>query len=320
MRIISQVMSAGLYYLIALPISWLPFWCLRGMMPLVYFVVYRVLGYRRTVVRENLRKSFPNRTIEQLDNMERRYFRYLSQLFLESVKNVSLSRDQLRKRLKVINPEVLDDFYAKERSVLLVGSHYCNWEYMVAGQSLLFRHQAVGIGAPITSNFWDRKLTERRERFGMRVINKRNLHEKLNEWKDEALAILVLFDQSPVRATRAYWTNFLSRPTGFLFGTEKLAFMYDMPVVQYEMRETKHGYYEIELKLITEYPRTEEYGSITERLVASLEAQIHEAPEYWLWSHKRWKRQPPEDLAALCRSQEEKYESWKAKFAKGYEV
>jgi KDO2-lipid IV(A) lauroyltransferase len=236
-------------------------------------------------------------------------------MFLEAVRNVTYSKEQLRKRLKVLNPEVIEQFYDRGQSVLLVGAHYGNWEYMVTGQNLLFRHQAVGIGARISNGFWNKKLNARRERFGMRVITKRNLHQRLNDWQDETLAILVLFDQSPVHTSRAYWTNFQSQPTGFLFGAEKLSYMYDMPVVYCKMNEIERGHYQLKLEVITEQPREEAYGAITEALIPRLEEQVRKAPEYWLWSHKRWKRTPPEDFNALRRSQRAKYSAWKMLFA-----
>ena len=206
---------------------------------------------------------------------------------------------------------MLDQYFVANRSVLLVGGHYLNWEYLITAQSLLFKHQAVGIGQPLSNKFWDRKLTQRRERFGMRVVNAQNLKDKLGEWQDENLAILVLFDQNPPDYRRAYWTQFLNQTTAFLFGTEKLAVSHNLPVVFFELHQKKKGHYTLRLRTIAEHPRKEEYGVITNKIVTALETQILAEPAYWLWSHKRWKHKIPEDLSTLCTSQREQYMAWK---------
>jgi len=311
MKVVSAIGNRFVYYVFAYPVSLMPLWSHRGLAALIYFVLYRIIGYRRSVVRQNLRNSFPQWTSEQLSTNENRFYRFLSKLFIESIKNISISKEKLLERVRVVNPEVLEQLYDQGKSVLLAGGHYHNWEYVITAQNLIFSHQAVGIGSKMSSSFWNEKMTEKRERYGMRVIHKDNLHEKLTDWKDENIAILALFDQSPPHADRAYWTTFLSQPTGFLFGTEKLAYTYDFAVVQYQMREIRSGFYEIELELVTDTPRTEEYGVITEKLINNLEQQILRVPQFWLWSHKRWKLRVPEDFEALRNRQKSKYLQWR---------
>lgn len=300
-----------LYYLIIYPLSKLPLWWLYGIKPFLFFLLYRVIGYRRRVVQTNLKNSFPDKSQSELKKIEKDFFHYLSKLFIESIKNLTISDRKLLQRMKVKNPEVINQFYEQNRSVLLVGPHSHNWEYMITAQNILFKHQAVGIGMPLTSRFWNQKLNEKRQRFGMRVIHAKILEEKLQEWSHENLAILVLFDQSPSNPRKAYWHQFLNQQTAFLFGTEKMAVSKNFPVIQFYMKEPSKGHYEITLELITSTPRDEEYGMITKKMIANLERHILETPAHWLWSHKRWKRKVPEDLSDIQQKQKEQFIEWK---------
>ncbi len=300
-----------LYYLLIFPLSKLPLWWLYTIKPFLFFLLYRVIGYRRKVVQTNLKNSFPDKSQSEFKKIEKDFYHYLSKLFIESIKNLTISEQKLLQRIKVKNPEVINQYYEQNRSVLLVGAHSHNWEYVITAQNILFKHQAVGIGMPLSSRFWNQKLNEKRQRFGMRVIHAKILEEKLQEWSHENLAILVLFDQSPSNPRKAYWHKFLNQQTAFLFGTEKMAVSKNFPVIQFYMNEPSEGHYEITLELITATPRNEEYGMITRRMIANLEKHILETPAHWLWSHNRWKRKVPEYLSDIQREQKEQFITWK---------
>lgn len=285
-----------LYYFVVYPFSKLPIGLLYFIGHFLYFILYRFIGYRREVVRNNLINSFPELELFEIKIIEKRYYHYLSQMIIESVKNLSISKENLAKRVQVKNPEVLDKIYEEGKSVILAGAHYLNWEYLITAQNFLFKHQAVGIGKPLSSSFWNTKMNKIRERYGMRVIHSKNFKEKLEEWSNEKIALLVLFDQSPSGSQYAYWHNFLNQKTAFLFGAENLAKKYNFPVVQYKMTESKKGYYRISLELISDEPKKTAEGEITKKLIENLEDQILESPAFWLWSHKRWKRKAPAEV------------------------
>ena len=149
----------------------------------------------------------------------------------------------------------------------------------------------MGIGMPMTSKFWDKKVNERRQRFGMKVVHSGNFKAEIKAMK-EPVAILTLSDQSPGDSKKSYWMDFLNQPTAVLFGTEQMAHTYDMAVVFFAVRKIKRGYYEVELQLLTDEPRTLPWGKITETHAHLLEKRILEEPGPWLWSHKRWKNSP----------------------------
>lgn len=288
-----------LYYCVAIPWSVMPLWLIYLLSDLFYFVIRFIIPYRKDVVHKNIANSFPDKTAEEHKKIAKQFYRYFANLFAESVKNLTISEKNLRKRMVVRNPEVMQDLYAEKRDVLLLSSHFNNWEFLINGQNLFFDYQAVGIGMPLSNKFWDKKLNERRERFGMKVVNAQNYKEILAEYKDVPTATLILNDQSPGKNENCYWTNFLGQETAFYFGAEILANQNNAAVVNAVIHQVKRGYYEIELQLITKNPQAEEYGFITSTYIEMLESAIKEAPQYWLWSHKRWKKGVPDDLETI---------------------
>ncbi|MCB9225442.1 MAG: lysophospholipid acyltransferase family protein [Crocinitomicaceae bacterium] len=285
-----------LYYCVAIPWSVMPLWMIYRLSDLFYFVIRFIIPYRREVVVKNITNSFPDKHPEYYKIITQRFYRYFANMFAESVKNLTISEKNLRKRLKVRNPEIMQELYDEGRDVLLLSSHYNNWEFLINGQSLLFDFQAVGIGMPLSNKFWDKKLNERRERFGMKVVNAQNYKEVLSTLQDKPTATLILNDQSPGKNENCYWTTFLGQETAFYFGAEILANQNNAAVVNATIHRVKKGYYEIELFPITKEPRNEEYGFITGTYVKLLEKDIIDNPEFWLWSHKRWKKGVPENL------------------------
>lgn len=297
------------YYLIVLPLSYLPLQILYCFTDFIYLLFISVFPYRRKVVRGNLTRSFPDKSMSEIIKIERKFYRHFTDLLAEGIKNLSISKKELSKRLKVENPEVLEKLFIQQKSVLFASGHYNNWEWLITYQNILFSHQAMGIGKPLTNQFWDEKINNKRSRFGMKVIHAQNFNQKINEEKNKPIAILVLGDQSPGDSRKSYWMNFLNQFTAMMFGTEQIAHEYNFPIVFYHMTKIKRGYYSIHLELVVDDPQLMKYGEITEILAKKLEKIIESKPEYWIWTHKRWKREIPEDLEELTASQKAKFNS-----------
>lgn len=295
------------YYVFVFPISLLPMWVIYGLSDLLY-LGFKLIPYRKQVIRENIQRSFPNKSDREIETIVNQFYRHFTDILAEGIKNLSISKSELTKRYQVKNPKVMEDLYKQGKSVILVSGHYNNWEWLISAQNFLFLHQAMGIGMPLTSKFWDKKVNQRRERFGMKVIHAKNFKEKIKEQGDTPIAILTLSDQSPGDSKKSYWMQFLNQPTAVLFGAEQMAHTYNFAVVFYHTRKIRRGYYEMELTLITDNPATKGWGEITEAHTHLLEQAILEKPAYWLWSHKRWKRQLPDDLEALRAEQRQKFE------------
>ena len=297
------------YYLFVIPLSYLPLWVLYLLTDFLFLILIAFIPYRRKVVRKNLMNSFPDKSEKEILKIERQFYHHFTDILAEGIKNLSISKRELSKRLIVEKGELMNELYAKNKSVLLVSSHYNNWEWLITAQNNLFQHQAMGIGMPLTSKFWDKKINERRSRFGMKVIKANNLNESIQNKTKEPIAILILGDQSPFDSKKSYWMEFLHQQTAVVFGTEQIANQYDFAVVFFKMIKLKRGHYKMVLELVTETPRELNWGELTEKHTHLIENEIIKNPQFWIWSHKRWKRELPENLDALKLEQKAKFES-----------
>jgi Kdo2-lipid IVA lauroyltransferase/acyltransferase len=296
-------MAKVAYYIFVIPLSYLPLVILYAIMDIFYLLLISIVPYRKKVIIQNIERSFPNKTKSEKAKIKRQFYRHLTQLLAESVKGLSISENELKRRITVKNPEVMDDLYANGKNVLLVSGHYNNWEWVILSQALLFKHDAIGIGMPMTSKFWDKKINQRRSRFGMKVVHAKNYKEALTSDKERLKSVLVLSDQSPGDSLKSYWMQFLNQNTAVLFGAEMMAHQLNYAVVFYALRKIKRGKYEMELFLITDNPLERSWGEITEAHTHLLEQEINNEPAPWLWSHKRWKREFPSDLETLKQQQ-----------------
>lgn len=290
------MLSWLLYHIILLPISWLPLWLIYALFKPIYWIIFYILGYRKEVVIDNLRRSFPNKPESELRQITKEFFKHLTNVLAESIKNLSISEHKLRQRMSVENPEVLNSIFDKNQSVILLSNHFQNWEFLITAQNLLFKHKAIGIGTPLTNQYLNRKINRQRARFGMAITNNEHYKTVLKANADTPTATLILGDQSPSKAENAYWTTFLNQTTSFFYGAEIMANQLNAAVVYCSITQVKKGYYTIQLIEITQTPKKMAYGGILGKYISLLEADIQKAPAYWLWSHKRWKMEVPENL------------------------
>jgi KDO2-lipid IV(A) lauroyltransferase len=293
------------YYLFVYPLSKLPFSILYLFSSFFAVILIYVFPYRKKVILKNIERSFPELNTQQQKQIAKNFYKHFADLLIEGVKNLTISKKELQNRIIVKNPELIQKLFEKGKNVILVSGHYNNWEWLISAQNFLFPHQAFGIGMPMTSKFWDQKVNRQRERFGMKVVHAKNYKAAFKAFKEKPLAVLNLSDQAPPDAQKSYWTTFLNQPTPVLFGTEFMANKYDFAVVFFIVKKKKRGFYVIELKTITENPKALNYGEITEMHTRLLEQEIISKPEYWLWSHKRWKRAVPDNLEELKQKQKE---------------
>lgn len=302
------------YYLVIIPFSHLPLFVLYRLADLMYLLLITILPYRRKVIRQNIAWSFPNMSHVEKKKLERKFYRYFSNLMMESVKGLSINQSELLKRIKVENPEVMDALHAKGKDVLLVGGHYNNWEWLILAQDLLFRHKAIGVGKPLSNKFFNKKFNARRERFGMKVTNNKELNQCFDEYlgSENPAAVLLLADQSPGDSLKSYWMKFLNKLTPVIYGPEYLSIKYNTAVVFVETKLLKKGRYSLHLELLIENPRESNWGEVTESHAKAMEKVILNNPEYWIWSHKRWKRTLPDDMRELKKLQKSKFQKLKS--------
>lgn len=287
--------SRLLYYLVLKPFSYLPLSILYGISDFLYLVLYKGIKYRQKLVRTNLVNSFPEKSIAEIVKIEQGFYSHFFDLIVESVRLFSSSEAELKKRNKVLNPEVMDALYDEGKSIILVGGHYNNWETGAAILSTQVKHHIVGIYAPLSNQFFNTEILKSRERFGMEMLSKKIVKAGFEQNKEKLTATIFATDQSPTYSKSVHWTRFLNQPTAVLLGSEVFAKEYDYPVVYIYVSKVKRGYYEMEAKLLEKNPTQTHVGEIIEKHTRWLENQINETPQYWLWTHKRWKRKMKEE-------------------------
>ena len=262
---------------------------------IVYLVAYRLLGYRKKVVRRNLAASFPAKTEKELRKIEHRFYHHLCDLLVEGIYNLFASPRSIMKRYHVKNRELVNRYYEQGRSVVLMSAHYNDWEYMVTSLNMQLFHNGIGIGKPLSNKVLEPWVFHRRTRFGTEVVYSDTVREVVDFYHHHKVpcALMMLSDQSPAHADKAYWTTFFHQETAFLYGAEYFARKYDYPVLYYRVDKVKRGRYEVTFSLLCEHPLEVPQYSIVEHYVRTLEKDIKEKPEYWLWSHRRWKLSRP---------------------------
>lgn len=292
-------MTRILYYLVLLPLSLLPLAALYRVSDLLYLVLRHLVRYRVEVVRDNLREAFPEKSQAERRQIEKRFYRHLSDLVIESIKNFTISRKEALRRMVIINPEELNRLAGEGKSAVICGGHYANWETWALIAPVGMKHKIVGIYKALKDPFLNRKMFSSRGRFGMKLVPTKATGAYLRSGEDPVKAIVLAFDQSPSDPRKCVWLKFLGRETAAYFGAEKYSRDYDMAIVYGYIRKVRRGYYEGTYKLITRSTTDMPEGDLTMRLFRELEGEIARAPEYWLWSHKRWKHTRPAEKALL---------------------
>lgn len=286
-------MGRIVFYFLIKPLSLLPLRVSYLLSDLLFLILYYLLRYRRKVVFANLRNSFPGKSPKEVEAIARKSYRHLCDLMLEFIHIFSISEKELIQRCKIRNPELLEEIYREGKSIIIASGHYNNWELAAVAFDLQASHQSVGIYKPLGNAYLDEKLRQSRSRFGLEMIPNRETKAFFAENTHRLTATMLATDQSPSNNINAFWTQFLNQDTAVLFGTEKYAKAYNYPVVYGHIYKIRRGFYEIEFEVLENNPAGAAYGEITEKHTRILEKDIQQAPQYWLWTHKRWKRKRP---------------------------
>lgn len=282
----SKIFSYLLFYFLVL-FSLQPFWLLYRLSDALAFLLYRILGYRKKVVLRNLEGSFPKAI--DIHITAKKFYSYLADTVFESIKCFTIKEKNLLKRIACDNPEIMEQYAKENKSVIFMSGHYCNWEYLIYAMNLQFPHLAIGVGKPLTNKVMNKLMNGKRSRFGMKIISASNIKEEFARDKDILTASLFLSDQYPGGVNKGLPTRFLNKETEFLYGAEKYARDYDCAVVYADFERKRRGRYNYRIIKITDKPNEMEKGEIIKIYISLLEKTINRAPEYWLWSHKRWK-------------------------------
>ena len=284
-------MQAVLYYL-SLPfiylISWLPFWVLYRISDLGFLIVYYLLGYRRKVVMTNLKNSFPQKSEKELRDIQKRFYQYFCDLILETLKSLTISPRSLAKRLKFENLEVFERYAKENRSITIVMGHWGNWELGGARFAIEPLHKLFVIYHPLHNKYFDQLVYTMRTRLGNGLYAMKDTIRGMIRDKELLSATAFIADQTPF-PKNAHWIPFLNQETPFFTGVGKIARKLDYPVIYVGVRRVKRGYYSIYAEELVPNPSNSRATDIVEAFARRLEIDIHEIPEIWLWTHRRWK-------------------------------
>jgi KDO2-lipid IV(A) lauroyltransferase len=256
---------------------------------IMFPVVYHMIRYRRHVVTINLRNAFPEKTDGERGLIAKRYYRHLCDLVVETIKTPSFSSDEISGRMIIRNPEVLNDFFSNDKSVIVLAMHYGNWEWLLDMPQMV-KHHHFFVYKPLQNEIFDHFINEVRERFGGETVSMSLILKKLLKAEEEKNPVLTWLaaDQTPPW-NHPYWTMFMHQKTQFFSGPAKLARRFDQPVFFQQIKRIRRGYYETWFKLLFENPREVSEETITLAYVREAELVIKDTPENYLWSHRRWK-------------------------------
>ncbi len=247
-----------------------------------------MIGYRKKVVRKNLANSFPEKNASELLKIEKEFYHYIVDFFLETIKCVTISQAELKQRVFIENSEIINHFFEEKQNVIVTAGHYGNHEIANLGLSNLIKHKIKGVYRPLTNEYFDKFFYDFRTKFGTMMITMANSSNEIAKEEPFNYAYFLVNDQSPP-PERSFWTDFLNQETGFFTGHERYAKQYDMPVLYMCINKVARGKYKIIVEIITKTPNLLPDGEIVRIHAKKLERDIQANPSVWFWSHKRWK-------------------------------
>lgn len=282
--------------------SYLPFSGIYLLSDFFYFLLVHVIGYRKKVVYTNLKNSFPEKSCQEIDQIARKFYHHLCDVGLEAIKLHSISEKELDKRISVKGLEKMEEYFKQKKSILLLGMHYNNWEWSSSLQRKA-SHLLLMIYNPVRNNFeMERFILNMRERFGaVSIPVHKSARTAIQFDKTDRPGCLWLgADQTPFQTSK-FWTTFLNQETPFFSGPEKIAYKTNQPVFFHHTKKLARGKYEVNFIELFAEPRKEKPEDILLTYIDTMERIILETPEYWLWSHRRWKHSRPDGIEMIDR-------------------
>lgn len=295
----------GLLYLVSL----LPVWVLHRFSDAAFFIMYHILGYRKEVVMHNLSIAFPEKTEEERKKISRKFFRNLTDTFIETIKLMSITEKELKRRYTA-DVTAITDVYNKGKNVNVLLGHRFNWEYTNLALGCFKEFSFIGIYMPISNKIFNRIFLYIRTRTNTRAISVKEFADHGHNIIKTRYAMGLAADQNPGKVEKGMWLNFFNKPAPFIRGPVYSALKYDVALVYADVEIVKRGFYRLTARLITEEPRKYKPEDLVACYRTLLENNIKEQPDNYLWSHRRWRHEwkpgypPVIDEAQLQKVQE----------------
>ncbi len=288
MRRILYFVVYGLLWLVTrLPLRYLYFFS-----ALFYPVIYYIIAYRKKIVLKNLRNSFPEWDEKKIRSTAKKFYRHFCDSFIEGIVTIFIPDEELKKRYRFLNPEICNNLFDKGKSIALIMGHYGNWEWASLMPQFI-RHKTLAIYKPLHNPYFDVLIKRNREKFGVETVAMEKIFRVISAYQNRHIPTLTMFlsDQRPRWAQIQYWTTFLNQDTPVVLGPEKISRKLGLAVVYYKIMPVKRGYYTIEFIPMTDDATGTDTFEITARSHELLEENIRQYPEFWLWTHNRWKHE-----------------------------
>lgn len=289
-------------YILIYPILWLvsilPFRLLYGLSDILCFFTYRIFGYRKSTVKENLRLVFPDKSEKEISTITNKFYHHLCDMIVEAIKSLTISEAEMKKRFTFTNVELINNLEKKQRSIILMCAHYGSWEWIFILQKYV-KQRGYAVYKRLANKHFDKLVKSIRAKYNSHLITTKETFKVLSKCKNNGELTINGFvsDQSPKAHKAFHWNEFMGIKVPMYTGAEMLAKRLDMAVVFFSVERLKRGYYQTTFKTITENPSEYNDYEITDIFFKLVEKQIREEPQYYLWTHKRWKHRnkvPPE--------------------------
>jgi Kdo2-lipid IVA lauroyltransferase/acyltransferase len=274
-------------------LSRIPWIALYAFSALLYFLAYYVVRHRGHVIAEQLEKVFPTLTAAQREGVHKQYLRNFCDVLIEVLKSMSMSEDDMRRRMHVNNMELARRYLDAGQSVMLMTSHLGNWEWLLQGMVLQLGYPLDAAYKPLHDQWAERLMLKVRSRFGARMVPAKELLADFIRRRGVVRAIGMNSDQAPVSTDQRYWTVFLGQDTAFYIGAEQIARAMRLPILYASVRRVRRSYYEVELLPIWDGREPIEPNQVTERYARACEVDVYKKPADWLWSYRRWRLKKP---------------------------
>tara|TARA_S200000501_G_scaffold95459_1_gene88835 strand:+ start:1 stop:837 length:837 start_codon:yes stop_codon:yes gene_type:complete len=257
---------------------------------LLYYILYYIFSYRKKVVRKNLELAFPEKSKKERRRIEKENFRNLTDIFLETFKSNNIKEKDLIERFSFKNPELLEKIYNNNQEVIVMCSHYCSWEWVFVIQKIT-KFKINAIYKKLSNKYFDKWTKDRRSRYGANMISTKDTYREVSRLSKLKPLNFYGFasDQSPKKSKAVYWGNFLNNWVPIHTGAEVIAKKYNMATVFMDVQKVKRGYYEASFSIITEKPNSFKKFELTDKYIEFVEKQVRNKPEYYTWTHKRFK-------------------------------
>jgi Kdo2-lipid IVA lauroyltransferase/acyltransferase len=274
-------------------LSRLPMRALYGLATFLYWLAFYIVRHRHQVINDQLEKVFPELSDAERRIIHKQFLKNFCDVMVEVLKSVTMTADDMRARMQILNVSVARQYLDAGQSVMFVTSHLGNWEWLLHGVTLQLGYPVDAAYKPLHDPWAERLMLQVRSRFGARLVPAKDLLADFLRRRGIVRAVAMNADQAPVSTDKRYWTQFLRQDTAFYIGAEQIARATRLPIMYVGVRRIRRGFYQVELKLLWDGREVTEPTTLTERYARACEIDVLKSPADWLWSYRRWRLKKP---------------------------